>query len=945
MKPIEIVMSAFGSYAKEERISFAQVQQGIFLITGDTGAGKTTVFDAIAFALYGETSGAKREGSMMRSQLAADEQETYVELTFEEKGEQYTIYRKPAYYRSSKKKNRDGVYGKVLSGAKVSLILPDKSEYPGKIAEVNARIQELVGVDQNQFSQLAMIAQGEYLKLLHASSRERREIFSRIFPTEIYRKVQQKLKEQNTQLYIQLEDSKKAELREKEWVVCEADSEYKELWEKISQDTSAAAEETTALIQEITRNFLTKLKELEQQEELLHRQMLELEKQQERENELEENERQSQALKQSIEQQRMALEKLQMQRQEATRKLQEEIPAVREAWIKLKEAMPRYEKITPIQQEAERLEQSCRRLENSCQQRQKTLREQQKSLENLQTEEKALENSTAKLAEYTQEVREREEKLQRLEELQGEYLAWERDSRLLLEQRKRLLEQEQKKMQAWESYQTKNLSFIAAQAGILAAELLDGAPCPVCGSLKHPNKAKLTQESVSKEEVEQANREFQRTQELLQNIAANCEGLRTGCEKRRQLLERDGAKLLGKGFLKELEREEPDAQVRAKIENYIGTKRQQMELTKTAQQEEQKRQRRFLKVREEKEKLEPVLAEGRALLEQEQQKLQEQQLLAREKHTILQGLREQLPLPDEQAAREKIQALAEQIQRAEDEANSAEKICQQYLQKLNEAQGREKEQQKRRKELLAGLAEEDFLKQKTGEKISECRAQYENCKREKSRILAAVRQNQEAEEHFEQLYRKRENLSRQYQVVNTLYKTANGKLGGSAGLDFQTYMQRQYFNRMIHAANKRLLKMTDGQLKLQCRELENLGKQGEVGLDLDVYSVAADKVRDVKTLSGGESFLAALSMALGMADVIQKTAGSIHIDTLFIDEGFGSLDEASRGRAIRILQELAGEKRLIGIISHVTELKEQMGRRLVVEKSEKGSRVHWEVDE
>lgn len=524
MKPIEIVMSAFGSYAKEERISFAQVQQGIFLITGDTGAGKTTVFDAIAFALYGETSGAKREGSMMRSQLAADEQETYVELTFEEKGEQYTIYRKPAYYRSSKKKNRDGVYGKVLSGAKVSLILPDKSEYPGKIAEVNARIQELVGVDQNQFSQLAMIAQGEYLKLLHASSRERREIFSRIFPTEIYRKVQQKLKEQNTQLYIQLEDSKKAELREKEWVVCEADSEYKELWEKISQDTSAAAEETTALIQEITRNFLTKLKELEQQEELLHRQMLELEKQQERENELEENERQSQALKQSIEQQRMALEKLQMQRQEATRKLQEEIPAVREAWIKLKEAMPRYEKITPIQQEAERLEQSCRRLENSCQQRQKTLREQQKSLENLQTEEKALENSTAKLAEYTQEVREREEKLQRLEELQGEYLAWERDSRLLLEQRKRLLEQEQKKMQAWESYQTKNLSFIAAQAGILAAELLDGAPCPVCGSLKHPNKAKLTQESVSKEEVEQANREFQRTQELLQNIAANCEG-------------------------------------------------------------------------------------------------------------------------------------------------------------------------------------------------------------------------------------------------------------------------------------------------------------------------------------------------------------------------------------------------------------------------------------
>ena len=192
------------------------------------------------------------------------------------------------------------------------------------------------------------------------------------------------------------------------------------------------------------------------------------------------------------------------------------------------------------------------------------------------------------------------------------------------------------------------------------------------------------------------------------------------------------------------------------------------------------------------------------------------------------------------------------------------------------------------------------------------------------------------------LWKESEQLEEEYGLYHNLYRTANGKL--TVSLDFQTYVQRQYFNQMIQAANRRLKEMTDGQFLLKCRELESLGKQGEVGLDLDVYSMATDKVRDVKTLSGGESFMAALAMALGMSDIIQSTAGNVSMDALFIDEGFGSLDEDSRMKAVRILQELAGERRLIGIISHVTELKEQIGKKLLVKKNEKGSSIRWDLD-
>lgn len=229
------------------------------------------------------------------------------------------------------------------------------------------------------------------------------------------------------------------------------------------------------------------------------------------------------------------------------------------------------------------------------------------------------------------------------------------------------------------------------------------------------------------------------------------------------------------------------------------------------------------------------------------------------------------------------------------------------------------------------------------QEIKDASGELEVIRKDYMRLHNINDRNREIRENLKRSFEKNSGLQKQYEIIGNLSKTANGNLSGSAKLDFETYIQRQYFRQIIRAANKRLIRMTSGEFILQCRDVEKLGSQGQAGLDLDVYHMATDTVRDVKTLSGGESFMAALSMALGLSDIVQNTAGAIHLDTMFIDEGFGSLDDVSRDQAIRVLNDLADKDRLVGIISHVNELKEQIDHKLGVKKTDKGSSVSWSV--
>lgn len=1051
MRPIKLTMCAFGSYAGEEVVDFDKAGNGIFLITGDTGAGKTTIFDAIAFALYGETSGGKREGSMMRSEYAAEKLETYVELLFENLGEVYRVRRSPLYRRMSKRKNKEGGYGTVEVPAKVSLILPDGREMPGKIRDIDKKLEEILGVDKNQFSQIAMIAQGEYVKLLHASSRERKEIFSRIFNTGIYERVQRLLKDREKALGVELGRNRELYLHELERFSCGEDAESKERLEELLSFPETKAEELLEFTAEVIRGQKEKEQQsegrLKEARERLDRANIGLERAREnnklldgwqkmkeelegleaKKGEWDRNkeelgrwrkaalvspfERQYCGRKEEYEASGRRILRLEAEKEERKASaakaetfakakgeaFQEQQPGMQAEITRLADALPKYEilrertvRVTLLEKEQKTMEQQSQSLAEEGEQR-------KEKLKFLCQEREALADCGRRETEQGQRVKELKEKRSDLEKL-GQ------DLQVLVDWKRKLagcqavtLQRQGEYEKASSAYDRANGAFIAAQAGLMARKLTEGSPCPVCGSCHHPKKAGLLEGTVTQQQVEKARKAREQANERANEAARESAGMLEAVKGQEAKALESGKRLLGDHFRKE--------SVKKDLREVLSDTERQLREAEAGW-----RQAKAEVARQEENKKEIADAEQkRDAAEQElsriRERLQELALRFAEARSKAAQARESLPYAEKAEAERRKQELEGALARLAGEKDRAER---QFASLSREAAGkaaeleacaRQREEQKERaKEAYGaylgelkkqGFADEEAFRQSRRSqeemdrmeglckeyedrllRVRTASLQYEEQARGKIRAdLPALeqerdglnkewtrlqdqyldvkqrrRKNRETRDEVKRLLTEREQLDEEYRVIRTLSQTANGRLGGTAGLDFQTYVQRQYFGRMIQAANKRLLFMNDGSFKLQCRALDTLGRQGEVGLDLDVYNLQTDKVRDVKTLSGGESFLAALSMALGMADVIQSTAGRVRIDTMFIDEGFGSLDEESRIRAVKILRALSGERRLVGIISHVTELKEQMDKRLVVEKGRRGSWVHWELD-
>lgn len=1070
MKPLRLVMSAFSSYAGVTEIDFTKAGSGLFLITGDTGAGKTTIFDAISFALYGETSGDSRESTMMRSHYAPESAETYVELIFSDKGKKYRVRRSPAYQRISKRKNKDGEKTVVTSPAKVSLILPDGSEMPGRIAEINEAIREIVGVDRGQFAQIAMIAQGQYVKLLHASSRERKEIFSRIFNTGIYRKIQLKLKDRSQALFIRLKDNETLCRSEISRVTVPRESpEFENLserWQLASGRLETGGEEMEAILSDLVnecrrldaeaencqekavrmlsaaerqleagrednrrldeyeaaKQQVLKLKEQaegwKEAEERLRR-LAEARPLEQKERLLEETEQEKEDCAETVRRLKEALEALKRPLEEARRKQleaeqcqKERRPGIEAELLKIQEAMPAYEELE--QQEKRRREAAdvLRKLQAEEQERKEKVccldaqcrgeRDAQKEWDEVIR----LLHETEKFLEQKKTVQEQLEQLCRL-------FASEKDLQTsLLRQKEAAVKEEIRCRAAQAEFAEKNRRFLAAQAGILAASLEKGKPCPVCGSLSHPKKAELTAEDVTEQQVEEAKGCREVAEQDFKEASDRCRETRVRLEelqKQKADVCRKLNTLYGKGpdgQNREIQ-EEPqisESQARHRLSELLSEQnnlnRKQSALQREKAGLEAGKKRLF--------SLEEQRQQEASLLEICREQLRQKELEVKKMELEAEQCRKNLLWPSgaEAKARRaflKKEAAALERDRA-DAVRKAEELAAQSIEKTGYLSSEEKkygelerkaktqkeefltalcaagygkdeleifhgilctpEEEKERKEALeqyrlqcmrAGTVLEQCKKEAEGKvRISEAELlkQIQDLEQEKLRLsarsaaIASVRnRNEDAFLSLKGHLKERAEIKEAKQQMDTLYYTADGKVSGSARIDFQTYIQRQYFKQMIQAANRRLSVMTDGAFLLQCRELEDLGKQGEAGLDLDVYSMATDRIRDVKTLSGGESFMAALSMALGMADVIQNTAGSVQMDAMFIDEGFGSLDEESRRKAIRILNELAGERRLVGIISHVAELKEQIGRKLVIKKDSGGSHAAWVLDD
>lgn len=845
MKPQKLTMCAFGSYGGEEVVDFGRVGQGIFLITGDTGAGKTTIFDGVAYALFGEMSGGARDGSMMRSQYAPEERETCVELIFTQRGEQYTIRRSPAYDRISKRKNKDGVYKKVNIGAKASLILPDGKEFAGNIRDINLKVQDLIGLDREQFSQIAMIAQGEYLKLLHASSKERKLIFSKIFQTGIYGRIQMRLREEFNRLYGKLEDNRLLAEHERGQLQTVPASALFQEWEELKNYRETRSREIFSLIEKVIRETG------EQQQE-------------------------KKVLREKIQKEQINAEKLLDQAKDTNRLFEQK------------------EKCGKTLQELSARQEEIKEWQNFLKKGRKA--ERVMSLEDQYLEAKEREESGGlKIQSLKSKIQRENESLR---DTRGQLLylleaQWQKAKSVYEKSRESLVSLQEEFARADKEYNRRYELFLEAQAGIMAARLKNGKPCPVCGSAVHPKKASLPETEISQSLVEKAKKQRENLEKKRSLAADECIRLREVCQSR----EAD--------FLQQKKKCPRVDPVMPSGGTFVELSPEACESAMERIQKDVRTLKGILQAEQENEKKNAVDR-------------------AKKQKTYSQARKEQ-----------GFHSVADYTEAKNYTASMGawERQIQEYEMALLET----RTSQKHYEDVTRGKEPTDVsFRQQEVKDLSRKRKEVQD---EEVALGALLRGNQQVQRNLKSLLGEREKLEQEYAVIRTLYQTANGKLAGTAGVDFQTFIQRRYFNQMIQAANRRLKFMTDGQFILQCRDMADLGRQGEVGLDLDVYSVATGKVRDVKTLSGGESFMAALSMALGMADIIQNTAGNVRVDTMFIDEGFGSLDEDSRLRAIRILQELAGDKRNIGIISHVTELKEQIEHKITVKKDEKGSRI------
>lgn len=940
MKPIKLIMSAFGSYAGEEVIDFGCADRGVFLITGDTGAGKTTIFDAITYALYDQTSGGRREGIMMRSQFASPETPTFVELTFSYQGQQYQVRRNPSYSRPSKRKNKAGELTYTTEGASVSLILPNGQEYPGRIREINEKIIEILGVSKEQFTQVAMIAQGEFIRLLHATSKERKEIFARIFDTGIYAKLQQHLREMGKSLYGQLEDNRKLCLHEIEGVQCQADSPCAEAWEESKGLLETNPGQILETLGQILGEQQQQEKRLREQGNNLHKQQQEINFQLRQAQEISRLFAEAQKADALIEKRQKVIEQLKQEKQqrkeeaEAIRqRCEKQLPQLSEHIAALKNLLPKYVKVKEQQKVLQQAREQRQAILEYVEKLARHIVSAETTIEKLEAANQILTEETEQLPELLLKEKELAKRQQVLEEMAQTEKKWRQGQTQQEEGQKKLqnlLSDYQKKSRGFDD---KYRAFVEEQAGFLAQNLQSGQPCPVCGSLEHPKKAELSQEAVTKQQVAQAKQRREQANHNLEEYREQFQKIQEHCEQQKALLFRDGQRLFGENF--ETENIEP-AWAASKEEYHKTVKRLDQLKRKAAQLEQQ---------REELKQSKNSLLELKQQHEQQKEKQYQAALAVETAEQALQLLQAELPFQTQKELKMQLAREEKEKQDLESQRTKLEQNLQKLRQDIAQNQGTLSEQIKNRKAL------QQQLQDKEQPELSEITVQAKNLEQavqgleqEMHRLISRMERNREAKRNLTQQYQERERLKVQYELVSNLDRTANGNLAQHVRMDLQTYVQRRYFKYMVAEANRRLMKMNGEQFLLQCRELEHLGKQGEVGLDLDVYDLVTDQVRDVKTLSGGESFLAALAMALGMADVIQKNAGKVHLDTMFIDEGFGSLDEEARQRAISILNELAGDTRLVGIISHVTELKEQMDRKLVVNKSDRGSHARWVLE-
>jgi len=909
VRPLKLIMRAFGPYAGEETVDFTQIgSQGLYLVTGDTGAGKTTIFDGIMFALYGEPSGDNRKANMLRSKYADPAMPTEVELTFEYRGKTYVVTRNPEYERP--KARGEGTTKAVASAA---LIMPDGRAIT-KTGDVTAAIVDLIGLDRNQFSKIAMLAQGEFQKLLFSKTEERQEIFREIFGTDSYEKLQNLLKSKELGLRDQCGSVRESIRQFVGGLHADSSSPWADqLTASIEEDRPiseilAAAEKVVQADQEVLQTKTETMEKVQQDTDRINTAL----------GKAQEQERTKQRLKVDEERLSAAQEtaaKLSTAAQVEADREPEAEHLSREAAL-LQNSLKDYDEVAAMKSQltieakafdaavaqSEKLFADSQAMEAELTQ----LKEEKTNLDNSRFDAAALDNKITEAERKATELNKLQTVLRESESLEKEYESKQRQytaARADFEEADR-------------RHNGMYAAFMDAQAGLLAGTLAEGQPCPVCGSLSHPAPASKPADAPTEKEMDAAKKTADGCAAIMEKKSQEAGAAKGRAETKKKEAEALAAEQFADG----------DA---SHIGDAIAT------------------------VSEEKERL----GRQKRQLEIGMARLKTLEVLIPEKDNAIKAANESRQNCDRQASelKGKVHELESAVMKASDKLgfpskNEAVAACkaksdgaaairlaikkaEDDLRQANDLVSSIEGAIRNGRELIANGMNLDVEQLK--DELSRSQATGRSLKEELQEIRTRIQMNESCLTSIRARQGDLGALEAQYQQVKNLSETANGKLNGREKIALETYVQMRYFDRVLHHANHRFLVMSNNQYELK-RKTDEGGLRSQSGLDIEIVDHHNGTTRSVNTLSGGESFMASLSLALGLSDEIQSRTGGIQLDSMFVDEGFGTLDEDCLDKAMTALSDLTSGNRLVGVISHVADLKRRIDRQIVVTKDESG---------
>lgn len=1058
MKPITLRLCAFGSYGSEQTVDFTVPQQNLFLVTGDTGAGKTTIFDAIVYALYGSvsTSDKTKSGEKLYSQFADKNVTPFVELLFEEDGEIYKVRREPKHYTYKK----NGTRNLTMKSETLSLTMPDGRDYQGKEAEIDSKLEELVGLTKEQFMQVAMIAQGEFMEVLKKTSDEKKEIFRKIFKTDIYARIIEETKiryDEKKNKVNKLLDECRAQVKLSSIPMdyagyssmtshynslIEADNfsmaaleEFLEEMDVLCNYLESSSNEANDNYNKANEAFVNLSKELAAANEL-NKHFDTIEKASSALKECEARKEEINNLRKVIDSvakaHRIKVEsdkldsavKALSSEEDALKKNEASLPELNSAYNSALDAMKnakadkekadsnyattneRVDRALKSFAEIDSAKEKCEQLLKLVNAKKKIVDNAKRQIEELNKRENELKEQLKKLKDADVKLNEAETKKKQFDEVKSI-----RDGLLdsidEISNKEEELKTVQQNLADWNAKAKSSEnelsdareSFYAAQAGILASKLKVNCECPVCGSKSHPNPCKLSAEAVSEEEIKELEAAAEFNNSKREAASNKLSALQTDLEGKKEVYKGDMETLIKKlnelsdlkikkdakfdeveSEVVKLEKILDDAylmasndvktyeRVTSNLESIASDIEEAVEVKENAEKElaqkstdlatangnfqslnsdldyksaDEAKNARIIS-RTAKDKANEFFDASQEAVNAAKTKLDKCEANIKTSRDKIPGLKEDVKLCEKNYKNSlKTEKLSEEEWKTfVDEYDQDTSDYADEVKEYDENVSNNKTLLENSSKAVEGRKKIDTEEMNT--RVNEAKTRVDELSKHKDSASSILNTNKNVIDNLKPVMTKHKTAIAQYNTVSKVYEYLAGKVKGGRKMDIETYAQREYLKRILDAANDRFEDMSGGQYELKIVDIDRTSEgRKNNGLDLLVHSNVTNQDREVVTLSGGEKFMAALSLALGMSDEIQAASSAVNLDIMFIDEGFGTLDTKSRNEAIKVLKAMAGGDKLIGIISHVEELKRDVDDLIVVTKTERGSQVGW----